>query len=145
MFSTIFGVLGPLLGPALERLFPDPAARQNFLMELYTKLQASDLAQLEVNKAEAASGSWFASGWRPAVGWICAAAFGLQYVLLPITIAFFAFLAGIGVPHLEQAYTTLLNAKQLLNLDEVVMELLIGMLGMASIRSFDKFKGIAGK
>ena len=32
--------------------------------------QATDLAQIEVNKIEAASSSVFVSGWRPAIGWI---------------------------------------------------------------------------
>jgi hypothetical protein len=31
--------------------------------------QATDLAQVEVNKIEAASSNLFVSGWRPAVGW----------------------------------------------------------------------------
>ena len=36
--------------------------------------QATNLAQIEVNKVEAASSSVFVSGWRPAIGWIGVAA-----------------------------------------------------------------------
>ena len=36
--------------------------------------QEALLGQLEINKAEAQSGSIFKGGWRPAVGWVCAIA-----------------------------------------------------------------------
>jgi hypothetical protein len=44
--------------------------------------QATDLAQIEVNKIEAASSSVFVSGWRPAIGWIGVAAMGYQFLLI---------------------------------------------------------------
>jgi hypothetical protein len=46
--------------------------------------QATDLAQIEVNKVEAASSSIFVSGWRPAIGWIGVAAMGYQFLLYPL-------------------------------------------------------------
>ena len=46
--------------------------------------QATDLAQIEVNKIEAASSSVFVSGWRPAIGWIGVAAMGYQFLLYPL-------------------------------------------------------------
>ena len=44
--------------------------------------QATDLAQIEVNKVEAASSSVFVAGWRPAIGWIGAAALAYQLVFM---------------------------------------------------------------
>jgi hypothetical protein len=46
--------------------------------------QATDLAQIEVNKVEAASSSVFVSGWRPAIGWIGVAAMGYQFLAYPL-------------------------------------------------------------
>jgi hypothetical protein len=46
--------------------------------------QAIDIAQIQVNKEEAKSSSLFVSGWRPAVGWIGAAALAYQFLLYPI-------------------------------------------------------------
>lgn len=142
MFATIFGVLGPLLGPALERLFPDPLARQSFMMELFTKLQASDLAQIEVNKSEAGTGSLFVGGWRPMIGWACASALAFNYVALPFLIFILATLSGLGAMS-DNTLTVVLNAKSGLKIDEMVWELMFGMLGMAGLRSFEKVKGIA--
>ena len=59
------------------------------------------LAQIEVNKAEAASGSLFKGGWRPAVGWICAIAFGYHFVLQPLLI-FILSVFKISLPDLPE-------------------------------------------
>ena len=40
------------------------------------------LAQIELNKVEAQSGSLFKGGWRPAVGWTCAIAFPIPLLSL---------------------------------------------------------------
>ena len=42
-------------------------------------LQSVDAAQSNVNALEAASPSLFKSGWRPAIGWVCAGAVALNY------------------------------------------------------------------
>ena len=33
--------------------------------------QAVNLAQIDVNKAEAQNSNLFVSGWRPGIGWVC--------------------------------------------------------------------------
>jgi phage-related protein len=38
-----------------------------------------------LNLADAQSGSWFNSGWRPAIGWVCVMAMGLYYPTRIIT------------------------------------------------------------
>ncbi len=79
----------------IDRLFPDPAAAQAAKMELFKMQQNGELAQLAaetdlakgqlaVNAAEAASGSLFVAGWRPAVGWICAVGLGYEFLLCPL-------------------------------------------------------------
>lgn len=91
--------------------------------------QQLDIAQTDVNKAEAGNPSLFVAGWRPAIGWVCAAALGYQFMLYPL-LGWFA-VAVFGVH----------EAPPKLNLDDL-FPLIFGMLGIAGMRSFDKLKGI---
>ena len=86
-------------------------------------------AQIEVNKVEAASGSFFAGGWRPAAGWVCSAALFYQFVLSPIGV-WVAEIAGHPIPPPP-------------SLDHMLWELLFGMLGIGTLRSIDKRLGTA--
>jgi hypothetical protein len=86
--------------------------------------------QLEVNKAEADSGSLFRGGWRPAVGWICAAGLMYTFLLRPI---FPWVLKAVGVDGVE--------AMPVIDMKEL-MGLLLGMLGLGGMRTFEKVKGL---
>lgn len=141
--------MNPLLLPPLieigqkliERFFPDPEKRAAAELELLKMQQsgalqemASDLqlrlGQLEVNKVEAASASIFVSGWRPAIGWICAGGLGWQFVGYPFCAwAFASFLPGYIAPPVI--------------VSEHLFELILGMLGLAGLRSFEKVRGAA--
>jgi ABC-type lipopolysaccharide export system ATPase subunit len=91
--------------------------------------QEALLAQLEINKAEAASGSIFKGGWRPAVGWTCAIAF-LYHFILKDLIIFGCAIAGVVLPDLpEFDMGTLLTV-------------LGGMLGIGGLRTYEKQKGL---
>lgn len=94
--------------------------------------QAIDLAQIEVNKIEAASSSLFTSGWRPYIGWGCGTAFLYSALFEPIMrfVAQVIFDYKGPFPQLDTALT---------------MQVLFGMLGMAGMRSYEKFKGVASK
>lgn len=122
-----------LIPTLLDKIFPDAgqaaAAKQKLLeMQLSGELQAM-VGQLEINKAEAASGSAYAAGWRPTIGYVCAAALGFTYLVNPLLIWLSAFLpdAGIVPPQI--------------GVDEHLWELMAGMLGLAGWRSLDKIKG----
>lgn len=129
--SLILGALGPVL----ERLIPDPNARNEFALKMMTALQSADLSQLKVNEAEAQNPNLFVSGWRPFIGWICGGALFYQYIFLPVGVYVAAFFS-------ETAVTNILNAPKL---DGNLWELMIGMLGMGALRSFEKVKGVAAK
>ena len=88
-------------------------------------------AQLEVNKAEASNSSLFVSGWRPAAGWTCVVALSYTYLLGPL---FHDLMAALGTPI---AITKLETGD--------LMMLLMGLLGMAGFRSYDKLKGTTPK
>ena len=50
---AILGIIAPILEKVLTSVIPDPQARQKAILEIYTALQQSDLAQIDVNKSEA--------------------------------------------------------------------------------------------
>ena len=84
----------PILGNMFDRIFPDAKAAGEAKLEVMRMAQAGELAQLdaelklatgqiEINKVEAASQSLFVAGWRPAIGWVCGAAFAFKFILGP--------------------------------------------------------------
>jgi hypothetical protein len=134
MGGIVAAILGAM-GPVLDRLIPDPAARNAFSLQLLSALQAADLSQLKVNEAEAQNPNVFVAGWRPFIGWICGAALFYQYLFFPLAVYVASFFS-------EEAVTRLLNAPKL---DDNLWQLLIGMLGLGALRSFEKVKGVASK
>lgn len=94
--------------------------------------QALDLAQIEVNKVEAASSSLFTSGWRPYIGWGCGTAFLYSALFEPMLrfVAQVMFDYKGAFPQLDTNMT---------------MQVLFGMLGMAGMRAWEKGKGVASK
>ena len=87
------------------------------------------LGQLEVNKAEASNPNWFVAGWRPAVGWTCAAGLASQFLVGPMA-TWIAALAGHAITYPSLDMGTLLT-------------LLMGMLGLGAMRTSEKLKGAA--
>ena len=71
----------------INKVIPDKAAAQvaadqlkaamtqGQLQEQLDQLTSITTSQSDVDKVEAASTSVFVAGWRPAIGWVCAAAF----------------------------------------------------------------------
>lgn len=139
MLAAFIPALMGIIGAAAEKLIPDPQARQNFMVQLYGLLQQSDLSQLQVNQAEARSGSSFVAGWRPAIGWVCAIALGYQYLAVPL------FVWGTSWVGATTQNVTLLNMPSPPTLDNNLWELMFGMLGMGALRSFEKLKGVANR
>ena len=95
-----------------------------------TQAHEQALGQLEVNRAEAASGSMFVGGWRPAVGWCCMTAMAVNFVITPI------------FGPLIEAYTVVKMVP--LDMSEM-MPILLGLLGLGGMRSFEKSQGVARK
>jgi hypothetical protein len=86
-------------------------------------------SQLEINKAEAAHRNIFVAGWRPFIGWTCGIALFWHFVGLPITMFAIAAL-NLDLP--------ILPAFEM----ETLMTVLMGMLGLGGLRTFEKTKGI---
>lgn len=98
--------------------------------------QATDLAQMEVNKVEAASSSVFVAGWRPAIGWIGAAAMAYQFVLYPLMVWAWTWAQAEGHVPAGVKPPPMLDT-------EALWVILSGMLGIAGMRTWEKGKGVA--
>lgn len=129
----ILGAVLPVIGTVLDRLIPDEAAKAKAKAEMEAALldaaNKGMLAQLDVNKVEAAHRSVFVAGWRPFVGWTCGAALCWHFVLQDL-IVFAAAWAGRPVPLLPELDT------------DTLLTVLLGMLGLGGLRSFEKVKGV---
>jgi Holin of 3TMs, for gene-transfer release len=137
---TGLGSLFDFGGKIIDRLFPDPDKAQAAKIELFKLQQSGELAvlaaetdlmkgQLAVNEAEAKSTSIFVSGWRPFIGWVCGSAFAMNFVIGPIVTFVFVAVSGkvLAWPTLDWA---------------TIMPVLLGMLGLGGMRSYEKAKGV---
>ena len=133
-------LLLPFASDLLKKLFPDPQAQADAQLKLMTLAASGELAQLQsttdllkgqidVNKAEAVNNSLFVSGWRPFVGWICAAALGFKYIGGPLLVM----CASMG--HFDVTMPEIDSSD--------LMPVLLGMLGLGALRTVEKVKGVA--
>ena len=129
-------MIDKLIGPVtslLDKFVEDKDQKAKLAHEVATMAQrhAQELAkaQLEVNKAEAQHRSLFVSGWRPAVGWCCV--FGMlgNYMVIPFTNFVLALLKiDVVVPLIDTA---------------TMMPVLMGMLGLGAMRTYEKRTGVS--
>ena len=117
-------MIDKLIGPVssiIDKVIPDKDQAAKLAHEVATMAdkhsQELALAQLEILKADA-KGNWFQSSWRPLIGWLGGIGLGVNYIVSPICAGF-----GVNIPQADMS---------------VMMPLLLGMLGMAGARSFDK-------
>ena len=128
----------PALGTLIDRLIPDKAEAEKARLDMEAALVASAnqaaMAQVEVNKIEAAHASVFVSGWRPAIGWVCAAAMALYYIPMALVgtglWAWACIQAGVVVPRPEMGIVEIIG-------------LVTSLLGMGTLRTTEKLNGVA--
>ena len=117
----------------LERVIPDKTARDAAQAELLKAAQSNDfqlaLGQIEINKVEAQSSNLFVSGWRPACGWICVVALSYNFLVYPLL------LWAVAVYHIQMTPPPLFS--------ENLMELVLGMLGLGGLRTYEKVSGVS--
>ena len=131
-------MLQALIGPVaslLDKFIEDKDQKAKLAHDIATMAenhaQEIALAQIKVNEAEASStgpGSLFKGGWRPACGWICVISLGYTYILQPFLV-FILLAAGVDLPDIPTLDTNSL------------LPILLGMLGLAGARSFDRYTG----
>ena len=120
------GAVADLATTVVNKIWPDKSEQER--QQLASAL-AIVQGQLDANKVEAASSSVWTSGWRPGVGWICVAALGMQYVARPL-ISWIAAVSGHPLPVLP-------------GIDDNLWQLLVGLLGLGGLRTFEKVSGVA--
>lgn len=136
----------------VDKFFKDADAADERKFELLKAAQAGDLEllikqvellskQQEINLADAKSGNWFQANWRPSIGWVGSVSLALMYIPKAIVMTYiwsyqsFTLLSSwdgvtpITVPHFPD-----------LGVSDII-GLLMSMLGVAAMRSYDKKQG----
>ena len=109
----------------------DPAQDLKKLEDELNALQASDAGQTAINVEEAKSANLFVSGWRPAVGWVCALGFFWAVIIYPLATWGCALWAPeVKLPSMDT---------------NSIMTMLGGLLGLGTMRTVEKIRGVAAK
>jgi hypothetical protein len=119
-----------VLGKIVDQVIPDADKKMEMKIELAKMENQLMTGQMDINKVEAAHGSLFVAGWRPACGWIGAIGLGYSFVVEPIMS--------------WSARVIFKYAGDFPNLDtSSLMVLVTGMLGFGGLRTYEKFKGVS--
>jgi len=129
----ILSAILPIIGKVIDRVIPDKNERAK-AKEAMAKLEQSGeltimMKQIEVNANEANHKSLFVAGWRPFIGWTCGVAFGYHFLAYPIASVIFT-LNGID----ESSLPTFDMGS--------LLTVMMGMLGLGGLRTFEKFKKV---
>ena len=115
-----------LAGTVINRIWPDKSEQEKAELSL---IVATVQGQMAVNQQEASHPSIFVSGWRPAIGWVCGGACAWNWIGLPIAQAALIFFG----------YELALDQADLTEM----LPVLLGMLGLGGLRTYEKVQGVA--
>jgi len=126
------GVAQPIeaVGNVLDKLFTSDGEKLDKEAILTRLAQQPNLAQIELNKIEAAHRTIFVAGWRPFIGWVCGMA--LLYVfMLRDLLAWGIAASGASIPNPPELAT------------EGLFTVLLALLGLGGLRTVEKLNGRA--
>ncbi len=138
------GFLGKLLGSGAVDAVSGIANTINQFVETPDEKRAAEAliakmaaepakAQAEINKIEAGHRTLFVAGWRPSIGWVCSISLGLYFIPQYALGAVLWFrLSWAAQEMLEYPIKP-----------DALMELVLAMLGMGTIRMLEKMTGNA--
>lgn len=113
----------------LDKFVADKDLKAKLQHELDTEIHKANLAQIDVNKAEASHKSLFVAGWRPFVGWVCAGALAYHFILQPVLVfAISVYGVSITLPEFDMGS---------------LMTILMGMLGLGGLRTLEKVQKVS--
>jgi len=117
-------LIGPVTG-LLDKFIQDKDTKAQLAHDIGTMAekhgQEIALAQITLNTADA-KGNFFQSSWRPLCGHVCVLGLAVNFLISPIAAGF-----GVDVPQADMS---------------VMMPVLMGMLGLGGLRSFERVKGV---
>lgn len=132
--GNLFGSVGDMAVKVREALtgkkIADPVEIGKITARLAEIESAAKNGQLEINKAEAASGSRFIAGWRPFCGWVCVSGLIWGIFIHPIWVWLSRLARIVEPPDIQVA---------------ALITILIGMLGLGTQRSYEKKHGVQGQ
>lgn len=119
------GDVANLASTVVNKIWPDKTAEEQAnIAYAVTVVQG----QLSTNQAEASNQNVFVAGWRPFIGWICGSGLGWNYAGRPVICAVMTIIGHpVDIP--------------MMDLSEL-MPLLIGMLGLGGMRTYEKINGV---
>ena len=118
-------LIGPVAG-LLDKFIVDKDQKNALAHEIATMAEKNHqdlmIAQIAVNREEA-KGNWFQSSWRPATAWVCVLGFAVNFLVSPLAVGLF----GVEIPQADTG---------------TMLPVLMGMLGLAGARSYERKHGI---
>lgn len=128
----MINLLIPAVSGLLDKFIEDKDEKSKLAHEIATlaERQAHELAiqQIKVNQEEAKHVSIFIAGWRPFIGWTCGVALAYHFIIQPLLVFAFAVTGQpVELPTFDMGS---------------LMTVLMGMLGLGGLRTFEKFKGV---
>ncbi len=108
----------------VDKFIETPDEKAAFKTVMARMAQEPGLAQVELNKIGAAHRSIFVAGWRPFIGWVVGVGLAFSFLINPLL----QWTTGEAGPELPT---------------DVMMELVLGMLGLAGLRTVEKLSGAA--
>ena len=131
-FAALLPSILPVVGDVLDRFFPNKEEKAKAAREIEARLSDHlaqiDVAQIRVNEKEASHRNLFVAGWRPFIGWSCGLALFYTYLAQPV-VTFILIQRGqyVDLPPIDLG---------------AMMPVLLGMLGLGGLRSWEKSKGL---
>jgi hypothetical protein len=117
-----------LASTVVNKIWPDKTEQEKQQLAAAVTLVQG---QLDINRAEATNPKVFVSGWRPWIGWVCGMAFAWNWIGLPIAKVILDL----------YGHSIMVSPADL----SEMMPVLLGMLGLGGLRTYEKVNGVAAK
>jgi len=141
-FSGVGGLLKDIRSAITGKV--DPSVQAMIEDKIIAAENQINLGQIDVNKIEAASSSVFVAGWRPAIGWVCAAAMATYYIPQALLASIlWTIQCSMVMWNAENIAAVALPSFPLsFNMAEII-GLVMSLLGLSTLRTVERTKNVA--